>query len=128
MDKNILQAHKKAGEILAETLKYGERLIKTGVPVVEICDKVEEKILSLGGGLAFPAQIAKNDVAAHDCPLANSPVKCDEGDIIKLDCGVHIDGYIADSAVTVNLGDYDELVKASKEALAAALAKILKQY
>jgi methionyl aminopeptidase len=112
---------KKAGKISAEALQYGKSLIKPGVNVVEVLDKIEDKIVSLGGGIAFPAQVSFNDVAAHACP--------DEGDestfedqVVKLDVGADFDGYVTDNAMTIDLsGKWTDLVKASREALDAAL-------
>ncbi|MFC1648507.1 type II methionyl aminopeptidase [Nanoarchaeota archaeon] len=121
MDKNILDKHIEAGKIVSECLKYGAGMIKPGASILEVLDKVEAKIMEMGGYPAFPAQISINNVAAHACPGPESTEACKEGDMIKLDIGVHIDGYIADSAVTVDLGDNKELVNASREALAAAL-------
>ncbi len=121
MEEEVLNKYKKAGEIVAECLERGQDLIEPGASVLEVCDKVEEKIRDMGGKPAFPAQISKNEVAAHACPDEDDEEKCEEGDLIKLDVGVHIDGYVADSAVTVDLGDNDELLKASEEALQAAL-------
>jgi methionyl aminopeptidase len=44
--------------------------------------------------------------------------------MVKLDIGVHVDGYIADAAITVDLGGHDKLVQASRAALDAALETI----
>ena len=61
-------------------------------------------------------------MAAHYYPTDES-VLLKEGDVVKLDIGVHIDGYVADNALTVNLGEDKnlELIKASKDALKEAL-------
>jgi methionyl aminopeptidase len=121
MEQEMIEKYKKAGQIAAQALEYGCGLIKPGVRVVDVCDKVEAKILELGGQMAFPAQISINDVAAHFCPEQDDPVAFKQGDMAKLDVGVHIDGYIGDTAKTVDLGDHKELLKASEEALEAAL-------
>ena len=121
MDKETIEKYKKAGNIAAQARDYGCSLIKPDVRVVDVCDKVEAKILELGGEIAFPAQISINDFAAHFCPEKDDPIAFKEGDLAKLDVGVHIDGYIGDTAKTVDLGDNKELVKASEEALEAAL-------
>ena len=78
--------------------------------------------------MAFPAQIALNDIAAHYCPLADDDYVFKKTDIIKLDLGVHIEGMIADTAATVIFKEenekYEELLnlkKASEEALHNAL-------
>ncbi len=121
MDEETLESYKKAGKIAAEALVYGKEMIKPGAKMVEVCDAVEDKIVSLGGGIAFPAQISCNEIVAHYCPTE----ECDivfEDQVACLDVGVHVGGYIGDNAVTVDLsGKYSELVKASREALNAAL-------
>ncbi len=107
----------KAGKIAAKALAHGKSLIKPGVQVKEVLDKIEAFIAQHGGKPAFPAQISLNHVAAHNCPTLDDETIL-EDQVIKLDCGVHIDGYVADNALTVDLsGKYGDLVKASREAL-----------
>jgi len=121
MDSETLQKHLQAGKITAEALQYGRTLIQPGASVREILDKVEEKIQQLGGTPAFPAQISLNEFAAHCCSDLNDKIIL-QNQVVKLDVGVHIDGFIADSAITVDLsGKYGDLLKASQEALNNAL-------
>ncbi|MFH1915863.1 MAG: type II methionyl aminopeptidase [Nanoarchaeota archaeon] len=117
MDKEILDSYIKAGQIAAECLQYGKSLMKKEALLRDVCDKVEEKIMTMGGGIAFPAQISLNQVAAHFCPTQDDNIAFKEGDLAKLDIGVHINGYIADTALTVNFGDHDKLAKASRDAV-----------
>ncbi len=113
----------KAGAIAGQARDYGKTLIKPGASALDVCQKVEAKIRELGGEPAFPAQVSMNDVAAHFCPEDGTIVFKDE--IVSLDCGVHINGAIGDTAVTVDLsGKYEDLVKASEEALAEALKQV----
>jgi len=112
---------KKAGNIAAQARDYGASMIKPGASVLEVTEAVEKKIVELGGGFAFPTQISLNDVAAHYCADPDDKLIFKEGDIAKIDVGVHIDGYIGDTAVTVDLGTNPDLVNASHEALAAAI-------
>ncbi|MBT4804602.1 type II methionyl aminopeptidase [Candidatus Woesearchaeota archaeon] len=125
MDEKTLQKYIDAGKIASEALHYGKSLIVKGAKVIEILDAVEEKIVELGGKPAFPAQISLNEFAAHSCSdLNDETVLSDQ--IIKLDVGVHLDGFIADNALTVDLsGEHSDLVKASRDALNNAL-KIIK--
>ncbi|MFH1211795.1 MAG: type II methionyl aminopeptidase [Candidatus Woesearchaeota archaeon] len=125
LDKETIEKYKKAGRIAAEALEHGRTLIKAGARVVDICDEVDKKARALGGEPAFPAQISINNIAAHYCSLHNDPLVCKEGDVVKLDVGVHVDGFIGDNALTVDLGDNKELVQASLDGLNAAL-KIIK--
>jgi methionyl aminopeptidase len=120
MDEEILEKHKKAGNIAKKCLLFGKDLIKKGVSFVEVTDKIEEKIKSMGAGIAFPVQISPNEIAAHYCPFKDDPTLF-EDQLICLDIGVEVDGYIGDNALTVDLsGNNADLVKASHEALKAA--------
>ncbi len=125
MEKEILDKYIKAGKIAREAREYGKSLIKIGASLLEVSDKIEKKIFELGGKLAFPTQISINDVAAHNCAEPDDKTLFKKDDLCKLDLGVHIDGYVADTAVTVDLGDNKNLVKASEDALNEAL-KIIK--
>jgi methionyl aminopeptidase len=121
MEEETLNKYVKAGKIAAQALQFGKELIKPGALVVDVLDKIEEKIKELGGDIAFPAQISLNETAAHFCPLLGDETKFTD-QLVKLDVGVHIDGYVADTAITIDLsGKYSELLKASQEALNKAL-------
>lgn len=124
MDPEIIEKYKKAGKIAKEALAYGKELIRKGNKVIDVCNKVEEKIVELGAKPAFPAQISMNDVAAHYCPEDDDEtVFFDQ--LVSLDVGVHVDGCIGDNACSVDLsGNNSELVKASEEGLKAAIEKV----
>lgn len=118
-----LQKWKKACRISAEALQYGKTLIKKREKVIDVCDKIDEKIMQLGAQPAFPAQISINNVAAHYCGDKDDDLVLDG--IAKLDVGAHLDGFTGDNALTVDLtGKNEELVKASREALNAAVALV----
>jgi len=126
MDKAIL-----AGKIAGKAITYGKSLIRPDVKLVDALDDIEKFVADNGGEMAFPAQVAINDVAAHFCPLSDDQTKFRSTDIIKLDLGVHIDGIIADTAVTIIFKEdnerYEELSnikRASEEALENALKYI----
>lgn len=111
----------KAGRISAEVLQYGKSLIKKGKSILEICDACDKKIFDLGAIPAFPSQISCNHIAAHFCPDENDKTLF-EDQLASLDIGACINGAIGDNAATVDLsGKYSDLVKASQEALEAAL-------
>lgn len=116
---------KKAGQIAAQIREYGKCLVKKDAFMTEVLDKIEEKIIELGAKPAFPAQISCNHIAAHYCPdEEDKTIFTDQ--LVCLDVGVHVDGFIGDTAVTVDLsGKYNELIKAAEEALDNAV-KIIK--
>ncbi|KAA0008000.1 MAG: type II methionyl aminopeptidase [Thermoplasmata archaeon] len=120
MESTVLKKYRKAGKIAAEARDYGAGLIKAGARLLDIAEKVEKRIYELGGKPAFPVNISINRVAAHFSPkLDDVNLEIREGDVVKLDVGAHVDGYIADTALTVEVdGDkYDRLIRSSKIAL-----------
>ncbi len=114
----------KAGKITSEVLEYGKNLIKTNVNVKYVVEKIEKKIFELNGRPAFPVQISINEVAAHFIPLTDD-LRFKEDDLVKLDVGVEVNGKIGDSALSVDLGNNKDLIKASEKALEEAI-KIVK--
>lgn len=125
MDLEEIEKYKQAGKITAQALEYGKILIKKDASMVEVLDKIEQKVLDLNGKLAFPAQISCNHIAAHYCPEEDDKTVFSD-QLICLDVGVHVDGFIGDTAATVDLsGKYADLIKAAEEALDNAI-KIIK--
>lgn len=118
---DIRDKYIQAGSIASQALKYGCGLIKVDSSLLDVTLKVEEKILDLGGEFAFPPQISLNETAAHYCAEPDDEIMFKKGNLVKLDVGVMIDGYIGDNAATVNLGEYEKLVEASRKALDNAL-------
>jgi len=103
----------------------GARLIVAGAPLREVCEQVEHEITRRGGGLAFPVQSSRNEIAAHYCASPEDATVYADGDLAKLDLGVHVDGWVVDTALTVNVGDRPEnrpFVEAARAALESAIA------
>ena len=116
---------RKAGKASAEVLEFGKSLIVKGASVLEICKKIDDKIFSMGFKPAWPSQISVNDIAAHFCPEEDSDFILGD-DVVKLDVGVCVDGFIGDNAVTVDLsGKYAKLLECCNAALENAI-KIVK--
>lgn len=120
MDAEVLEKHTKAGRILAEVLKEAAPKVEVGVPLLEVAEFVEGSIISKGAKPAFPCNISLDRAAAHYTPSAADKSAFGEN-MVKLDVGVHVDGYVADAALTVDLSGHDKLVEASKAALEAAI-------
>ncbi len=115
----------KAGKIASQVKEYAKSIVKKDIFLVDIANKIEEKIIELGGKPAFPTNTSINQVAAHYTPSYNDKTKA--YGLIKIDFGVHIDGYISDNAFSIDLEDSKEnknLIKASQEALESAIEKI----
>ncbi len=122
------EEYKKAGEIAASVMKDVLKLIKPGVKINEIVEFVEREILKRGGNIAFPCNLSVNEIAAHDTARIDDDRKLKEGDLVKIDLGVHVNGYIADMAKSIIVGkgnkEKELLIKASEEALDEAINKI----
>jgi methionyl aminopeptidase len=115
-----------AGAVTAKALTKAVELVHEGMPVMELCDKVEAELRSQGCEPAFPLNVSINSVAAHYTPSSNDvDVVIPKLGVVKIDAGAHYNGYIADSAVTVSFNpEADKLVEASRESLRAALTHI----
>lgn len=127
LEPETVEKWRRAGRISALGLKHGEEMLEPGVKVRTVADSVEEKIRELGAEPAFPACLSLNEVAAHYAPPPGDETELKEGDVVKLDCGAHVDGYIGDNAVTVEVGDtgrYDKLLEAARAALTVGVSII----
>jgi methionyl aminopeptidase len=120
VDNNILEKYREAGRILTEVRDNAVKRVKVGASLLELAEHIESSIKDKGAGVAFPANISINEEAAHATPSVNDK-RIFGRDLVKLDIGAHIDGYIADTAVTIDLGSNKQIVKASQTALDAAI-------
>lgn len=123
VDEEILNKYRKAGVILSEVRNSAKAKVKKGAKLLDVANEIEAEIIAKGGKPAFPVNISPNEEAAHDTPKPNDE-RVFGDDIVKLDIGVHIDGYIADTAVTVDLSGNPELVRASEAALENAIKMV----
>ena len=116
-----MEKYKRAGKIAGEVLKYAATLVEKNARVVDVAEKIDEKILSLGVNPGFPVNISINEMAAHFTPQLNETLMIKEEDYVKLDVGISVDGYIGDTAMTVRVAGKDDLIECSEKMLAAAL-------
>lgn len=115
----------RAGSIVSSTLKYALSIVEPGVPIIDVCERLESYIVSLGGRPAFPCNVSVNDVAAHYTSPLNDVSVIPEDSLVKVDVGVHVDGYIADAAITICFNSsFIDLVEASRVALERAVEVI----
>jgi methionyl aminopeptidase len=123
MDDVVYQNYLRAGKIAADARDYGVSLLKPGVQLLDVATMIEKRITKNGAGLAFPVNIALNTLAAHYSPRHDDPLIFKEGDVVKLDVGAHISGYIADTAITVEIdtNHYTTMIQASENALQKAI-------
>ncbi len=119
------EALREAGRIASQVRDRTLAEIKPGMKVEYICDLVNNRIEELGGKMAFPCNVDIDHVAAHYVAPINDKTVIPERSLVKLDVGVHVDGYIADTAKTVSFDpNYDYLVEAATAGLNAALQTI----
>lgn len=126
MDKEALDKLKQAGEIAKQAKEYAKSIIQKGMPLLEITEKIEEKIIQLKGKPAFPVNCSINEIAAHSTPSYNDEQTA--SGLLKIDIGVHISGFIADTAFSLDLENSQEnqsLIESAEQALNSA-AQLIK--
>jgi len=120
---DIFENYVKAGRIASEVREYARTQDHTGRTLSDICNDVEQEIFKKGGEPAFPVNVSLNDIAAHYTAVPNDPITVKNSDVLKIDVGVHIDGYIADTAVTVSYDTrYQNLIDIAQKALDEAIS------
>jgi len=125
MEKEILEKYVKAGEIAKECKKTARKMLKDGIKIIDIAEKVESLIRKMGATPAFPVNISVNEVAAHYTPDINDPYILRNGDLDKVDIVVMIDGYIADTAFSVMIGEKSNpLIDAAEKTLERFFKKV----
>jgi methionyl aminopeptidase len=117
-----LEALREAGRIAAKVRDTVVKEVEPGVRVVDVCDRAEALIQEMGGQPAFPINVDINHVAAHYCSAINDTSTVPERSLVKLDVGVHVEGYIADTAITACFDPgLRYLVEAAEAGLKAAM-------
>lgn len=115
----------KAGKIASEVREMVRVKNWIGKTVYEICEEVESEIIKRGAKCAFPVNASINEVAAHYTAEPNDPITIGDIDLVKIDLGAQINGFIADTAVTVCYDpQYEGLVQAAEEALDKAMSMV----
>ncbi|MEM6569307.1 MAG: type II methionyl aminopeptidase [Planctomycetota bacterium] len=125
MNEEGLEKTRRAGKIASRCREWARDAIRPGVELRHVLETIESMIREEGAQPAFPAQTSRNECAAHYCSPPEDETVYRSGDVVKVDMGVHVDGWIADTACTVDLSDSGEnadLIGASADALAAAIA------
>ena len=124
MNDSDIQDYIKAGKGVIAAKKLAKTIIKPGVPLLEVANRCEEEIIKNGCELSFPINLSLNEIAAHYSPPIGDKTVVPEKGLLKIDIGSHFNGYIADSAFTINLDEdpiLQNYVDAAKEAVAAAI-------
>jgi methionyl aminopeptidase len=127
MDEEAIRKQKEAFEKMKIVLEYAKKLIKPNVKILEIAEAIEKKIFEVGAKPAFPVNIGINEIAAHYTPSIDDQTVLKEGDMVKVDVGLHIDGYISDNAFTIYVGKNSHpMIDVAKKAVEEA-KKVLRE-
>jgi methionyl aminopeptidase len=124
MNDEIFEKYRDAGVLAAKILRRGAQEIRVGVSYLDLVESIEVQVKEEGAELAFPLNLSLNEDAAHDTASPGEARVFTKGDVAKLDLGVQIDGYIADTATTIDLGSNSLLLEASERALDAAIKAV----
>ncbi|MBX3279431.1 MAG: type I methionyl aminopeptidase [Acidobacteria bacterium] len=128
-----LEKMRRAGLIVGETLTALRQMVAPGVTTQDLDSEAERRIRAAGatptfkGYHGYPASICAsvNDEVVHGIPSGR---KLQDGDLIKIDCGATLDGYVGDAAISVLVGrvspEVQALVKATQESLFRAMEKM----
>jgi len=112
----------KAGRMASQVRDEAISLVEIGKPVIEICEYVRKRVKELGGRQAFPCNIGIDHIAAHYTSPIGDMTRIQDNSLVKVDIGVHVDGYIADTAKTVCLNPVlNGLVDAAEAGLEEAI-------
>ncbi len=128
MDSDIREKYMLAGKIGRDALEYAKTLVEPGALLYDVAEKAEQYIKERGALPSFPVNLSINNEAAHYTPFEGDKKKFHTGDLVKVDLGAMVDGYMSDNAATVevgNTGNYSDLIDATREALNAAI-KVLR--
>jgi methionyl aminopeptidase len=118
----VFEYYQQAGRIASVVREKTRNKYHVGNTLFQICESIEADIISKGGSPAFPVNVSLNDIAAHYTAEPNDQIIVKDGDVLKIDIGVQIHGYIADTAVTVCYNPkYEAMVKTAELALNEAV-------
>ena len=120
MEPEVLEKYKKAGKICSDIRKEITLKLRPGAKILDIAEEIDRLIAAKGGKPAFPVNISINDRAAHYTPAANDETEIGRGDLVKIDIGAHVDGYIGDMAWTY-CSEENKLVRTAEACLKKAI-------
>ncbi|MCJ7714025.1 type II methionyl aminopeptidase, partial [Candidatus Bathyarchaeota archaeon] len=124
-DQEAIKKFHLSGKILRESREELKPLIRENMPIIEVCEKAESLIRQKGGKPAFPCNVSINEITAHYTSPPNDQTKIPENSVVKVDMGVHIDGYVTDTAFTICFNpEHMTMVLAAQDGLQAAIDTI----
>jgi methionyl aminopeptidase len=127
MDEKIVENYQTAAKVHALCRAKAREMIQPGVKLLTIADEIESLTQKHGCGVAFPLNLSLNEAAAHYTPSENDETRVEKGDVLKVDIGVHKEGYLVDAAITLDFSNDKEvanLITATQAALEAGFAEV----
>jgi len=126
MDTDAVAKLRKAGRVSREARDLAVEITREGVLLLDVAEEVESLMRRRGLQPAFPTCISLDQVAAHYSPTHDDVLRFQRGNVVKLDLGAQLDGWIADTAVTVEIGtrNWTELIRSSELALQTAIEAV----
>ncbi len=137
-NKEQIALMRRAGKVVAEMHEVCTRASKPGVTTLDV-DAVAREVIDRRGARSnflnyhgFPAVVctSPNDVIVHGIP--SDTVALEEGDILSIDCGAIIEGWHADAAITIPIGDIDDeskqLLEVTRASLEAAIEEVVEDH
>ncbi|MGI0128806.1 MAG: type II methionyl aminopeptidase [Thermoplasmata archaeon] len=116
-----------AARIASRARDLGVRLVVPGARRRDVAEAIESFVRNEGAEPAFPANLSRNAEAAHFTPSPDDAGVFEVGDLVKVDVGAHLDGAIADTADTVEVGGghrHENLVRAARDAVRDGIAHV----
>lgn len=111
-----------AGRIASRIRERVRKVDFSGKNLYDICENIEKDIISNAGIPAFPVNVSLNEIAAHYTAEPGDPTVVSNDDVLKVDIGVQVNGFIADTAVTVSSNaKYQAMVASAESALNEAI-------
>lgn len=123
---NDIEKYRKAGEIAGKAREKSRKWVEEGKTFLEAAERIEKFIREEGGKPAFPVNLSIDNEAAHYTPSKKGERKFAGDQVVKVDIGVHVDGYVGgDTAYTIDFTkENQDLVQASEEALENAMSLV----
>lgn len=127
MKDSVFESYQAAAKVHALCRERAREFIQPGVKLVDIAEEIEALTKKHGCGIAFPLNLSLNHIAAHYTPSADDETRVEKGDVLKVDIGVHKNGYIVDAAITLDFAQTPEtknLIATTQRALDEAFSLV----
>jgi len=126
----VVQKYKAAAEVAHRAMEEVKKLCKAGARIVDLCKAGDAFITAeckkafpknkIERGIAFPTCVSVNNIAGHFSPLKDDKTVLAKNDVVKIDLGAHIDGFIALVARTVVVDPEGDVTGKAADVITAA--------